>query len=762
MTGATVFAGPGRGAGVSGRSGADGAFLLRSIPAAAPFDVGASSPGFVGGRWPQKPLRDGEERDLGDLWLDPSAEVRFHVRDLDGDAPLEGALVEAFRTNPLLGGEGVLDRLRAMGRTVEAAARATTGAEGTAILRDLPAGTWSFVATKEGYAPAIPEGRGTGRQDHELPGVVSPTVFTLRLARGHSLAGRVLDARGDPVAGARVLAGQGLDGAPAAAAFRATADGLGRFRFPALPSGEVWLRVSRNGNAVVRGPRVRIPFAGEIDIVLRPGGVLAGTVYDADTGRPVEGALVLARGVGDAESVTDAEGRYSIEELPEGTITVLAVSKEGWSTTEEPTVAGIPLRRRPLVPWVQGRYRPDLPIRGGETTWHDLLLRRGAALRGVVRGPDGPVPWARVLLVSEPSAGGGFPIPGTMADGAGRYRFPSLPPGPVLVAVEKEGWWQPDFPRGGEWAGALRTGGPATPCRVAIPAEGEVAFDPVLTPGVLLEGRVLRTDGNAFPGARVVALQVPRGAAIRRAAAGADGLFRFEGLVPGCRASLWAEEDGWYVENGSLEVELPAEGLAAPVVLRLGRGGTVRGRITSATGLSLEGASVSLAVEPGRRDSGRLVGEWIGPHPIGPDGTYEATVPAAPGPGTFSVIARARGHQEARSRTREVMAPGEEHRVDLVLEEAHRIKGRVVARDGGLPVAGARVGSGYRTDLVLAVSDRDGRFALEDLEGRNAVYHGPGQGEYLVTVQADGFLPAKVPVPLASHGDLRVELDRRD
>jgi protocatechuate 3,4-dioxygenase beta subunit len=733
-----------------------GAFRLDAVRCGLAFELLASGRGMAPARFEQEPLEAKEDRDLGVLWVDPAVSVAVSVRSIEGDAPIEGAQVAAFSVPPIRSASDLWSRTRTLGVPPEPTLHGTTGGDGIVRFFTVPAGTWCLVASKTGSVRegwVDPHG---GRGELVIRGDEGNVDLVLRLARGLSLSGRVLDATGQPVAGATVVTGFPVLWNPPALFSRTRTDAEGRFTFDDLRAGEMILLVSRDGISLTHGPRVRLPLSGDVDIFLRTGTV-AGSVYDADTGQPVPGATVVAGGIGRAEARTDAEGRYLIDSLPPCTVTLILAEKEGWVPADSSDVAGLVLRQQARVPWIQGRTRLEIPLRAGETVVHDILLRRGVRLSGTVKGPEGGIPWAKVTVVSS-RATEGLIIPVTMTDASGRFDLPGVPEGPVLVVAEKEGWCQPGFPAGKAWEESLKTGVPPTPDRLDIPRAGAIVHDVVLARGLVLEGRVVSGDGAPLPGATVVISQQTFGYHEHRSLTGEDGSFRVAGLMPGVRAMTWAEKDGWYVVDGSTPLALPLEGSPPEVTIRMHHAARVQGVLTSSSGRPVEGGAVWVSVVTGRRDeSGRSVEEGTPRNPVRSDGGYEAPM-ASTSEGEFTVVASATGFHETRSKPMKVMAGQEVYVVDLVLAESHRMEGRVVTKGSAAGIPGARVFLGHRPEMTWAVTDRDGRFVIEDLDAKYGTYGG-GKGVYLVSADSDGYRRGHVQVSIDTHNDLVIELE---
>lgn len=156
-------------------------------------------------------------------------------------------------------------------------------------------------------------------------------VFTLD--KGHRLSGRVVDERGIPVAGARIVQDQHWDDA-----HRRTESGVdGTFEFQNLPPGPLTLftQASRHAPAIT-------PLEGEVSspvvIRLSPGKNIRGRVLDEE-GRPVPLAEIYQR-TGPDQLVsfpihlkTDAQGRFAWDQAPpEGA--AVSIIKAGFELKE--------------------------------------------------------------------------------------------------------------------------------------------------------------------------------------------------------------------------------------------------------------------------------------------------------------------------------------------------------------------------------------------------------------------------------------------
>ncbi len=194
---------------------------------------------------------------------------------------------------------------------------------------------FQLCARADGHAASfvetVPEGRST-------------VEFRLRL-RGPAgrLAGRVVDATGEPVAGATVHVGHEIPagayrdaGRPRSlpAGPKVTTGADGRFEVGGLAAERTGIAVTRDGFApwervVTPTARQETPLLARLE----RGGTILGTVEDGE-GRPIAGARVRVSldermfvrahriGAPDLETETDARGAFLLEAIPSGTARV--------------------------------------------------------------------------------------------------------------------------------------------------------------------------------------------------------------------------------------------------------------------------------------------------------------------------------------------------------------------------------------------------------------------------------------------------------
>jgi hypothetical protein len=361
----------------------------------------------------------------------------------------------------------------------------------------------------------------------------------LELATGGSLAGEVVDATGDDVAGLRVVLFRFEHGAGGLALCErsTTTDSSGGFSFSGVDArpgpAYVVLVLAADGRSgavdrvAVDGPRVRV--------LLGPTGSLGGRVDDALG--PVPDARVLL--IGDAgvlETRSDAEGRYAFARVAAGRWRA-RVSRGGEVTEVQ------------------------LKVMKGLRLTQDLRLGGAGVLSGQVRG-NAPLAGVRVSLTRP---GREECVAESVTDAAGRFIFRGLPHGAVRIRCVASGF--------ADWASEVEL------------TSASPVLDVVLAPEAVLLGSARDSRGEALAG---VVLR----AASRTATTAADGAFELRGLAPG-EVEVTAAGDGLVTLRwaGTL-----APGEQRELRLELLRSAAVSGRLVDPQGQPLTGI-VELVVD---------------------------------------------------------------------------------------------------------------------------------------------------------------------
>ena len=422
-------------------------------------------------------------------------EARAEVRgDAAASSPAQGETVGALVVRARLEeGEALADLAILVKpakslRPTSDTRRARTDAAGLARVDGLPPGRVSIWSPVGGRARA--EIAAGAEVEAEL--VLKDAV---------DVAGRVVDARGAPVAGATIwVATWRRDWLGTQELGRSDAEG----RFAVRHVSE---RHSLGASAQGHGPSELVDLEHaettatpvELELALTAdGGDLSGRVV-ARGGSPVAGALVGVGECGDYEmrfdgsqvetwnarvATTDAEGRYRFEGLPTGAQPV-RVFAEGFA-----------------------ELAASVEIEAGAGSVLDLELQDGVSAVGVVFDESGaPVPDALVLALPEPfedpfptqgptDRGAPFHIPATRSGPDGSYRLPDLPRDALHLHASKGTRYWDD----GDYQGTVQES-------FTDVATAELEWNPVLSRGRSIRGRVLYADGTPMGNVFVSAIE---------------------------------------------------------------------------------------------------------------------------------------------------------------------------------------------------------------------------------------------------------------
>lgn len=305
----------------------------------------------------------GQEVSLGTVSLGASGAIRGQVTAPTGQ-PVPG--VPVWVTGPMGSGEAITD------------------SAGNYRIDGLPAGLYQVAAVPSQESGWLPRSVSGVRVT-----IGEAAEENLSLATAASLSGRVTDASGTPVVGARVTLRHG-DGTSISGDTWAG----GAYSIPGLRPGTYRLTVSPPSelnllDVAIADVRIRPEENATRDIALPSGGILQGVVRTAD-GSPVpypQVQLLTARD--EARTVVgNAVGEYSFNGLHTGRYDLVAL----------PTQAGA---NRPAPAFV-----PSVLVREGETASQELVLPPGGTvLVKVVDAAGNPVPEADVeLSIQEPKA----------------------------------------------------------------------------------------------------------------------------------------------------------------------------------------------------------------------------------------------------------------------------------------------------------------------------------------------------------------------
>ena len=626
------------------------------------YAIGARSGDRVGGPVITKLVERGEPVVIR---LRMGTQLAVSVRD-ERDQPIAGATVTLIEgTSPT----------------------ETTGADGTVTFRGVGDGWTAVRASATGHGPATATVRiGKAQRQAEV---------TVTLARGAAVSGVVVDERGAPIAGAKVMATDvsatwdpgGGDREPA------TTSASGEFTIPALAAGSYRLTAADETHAPASSEPITVdgerPTTG-VRIVMPAGARLAGRVVDT-AGKPVPYATVKVSGTEWAtdmvfrQAAADDRGQFAVDALPRRAVKVRAESE-----TASSKIATVDL------------------VAAAAKTELELVLDQDGAIAGiVVDGTGAPVAEASVSaqpdFLAEASRGGDFILASsssTTTDGGGRFVLRGLEEGAYRLAASREG--HSERAAFGADSTAVRTG--ATDVRLVLP-----------TPGGM-RGKIVTDRGEPPMLATVLSGWEHR--AVTR-----DGTFTLADMTPGKYDLRITGPDFAEVGRGDVVVE---EGKITDVgTITVTRGRTLSGRLVDSKGAPVEGGKVmvgKMIFGDGKASSSDLDGDSL-------MGLRSARTAAD---GTFTVrgISRDGGiavaEHPAKGRSVSVTVPAGTDDVAglaITLRGYGSLTGTVTRK--GQPVAGAAVSAapmGSSGQAVFVTTGADGKFVLDKVpEGPTAV-----------------------------------------
>jgi len=467
-------------------------------------------------------------------------------------------------------------------------------ADGSFLLQDLVAGSYTLVVNGEGFSAATVEGIGV-IEDQTTEDVV------IEVEGGGGIEGIVMDAATKaPIEGALVTAYPGGTNSvfslmgmnlPDPDEVKTTSDSEGKFSFMGLDEGQVSLRATHPQYAPQSVGPVSISSEGtqKVDIPLNQGGRIEGHVYDAN-GNPRPGVqlnIVSVNGDENISTTADNEGFYSQDNVPPGHYVVTY----------------------PFMDIITGTHNGSMQgtgeVQNGQTTVIDIGGGAGVTVTGIVQSGGQPVPGVQVLFIRGSEAN--FILPGgtlaeTTTNPDGTYRATGVPGGPAKILIVR--------------MNDLLTGGaPLLLHRqeVELPESGEIQID-IQLQLVTLGGTVRDAESNEpiadamlmmfrdFSGGERTPFELrvggEGGIGTGQATTGPDGRYLFEEVAPGdyvitCRAENYGQQ--------GVEVSVGAQPIGDVDVQMPKQVGEVSGRvIDSQTGRAVQTAFVYLIDQYGQ------------------------------------------------------------------------------------------------------------------------------------------------------------------
>jgi hypothetical protein len=505
----------------------------------------------------------------------PSRDAR---RPATGAAVLTGTIVsDEFTPHPIRHA-----RVVCAASDRPASVTAITDEQGRFTCARLPAGRYVISVTRDGWV-----GAAYGAARPLRPGSAVPLAdgqradVVLRMVRGAVITGTVLDERGQPAAGASVVAlrattieGQRRMIATGSAGLT---DDRGVYRIYGLAPGDYFVSAGPSGSALSLQDALTAQSDGRERHV-----ALASTYYPG-TAVPLEAAPIHLAA---SEERTDVD--FALEIVPsaqvDGTLMMpdgtapppaaqLSLVPGGAAAIEGLAFAGLKTTRPDsqgvfsFSGVVPGEYTllarlaatpvlwasTQIVVQGDPVSGLALALQPALSIAGTVRleGSEGsrpPFGLGSIRIVCEPvQALGdiGLAPDAVLVDADGRFVVRGVVPGryrllAALPAAAKKGGW---IQRAGVINGADTLDVPA-----AIAQSAGDAFVTLTDRAAHLSGRLPDSDGTAPSATTVVlfptdpALRVPRSRRIQAVRADAAGAFAFDGLPPGDYLIALAED----------------------------------------------------------------------------------------------------------------------------------------------------------------------------------------------------------------------------
>ncbi|MBI3820827.1 MAG: sigma-70 family RNA polymerase sigma factor [Planctomycetes bacterium] len=380
---------------------------------------------------------------------------------------------------------------------------ATSGADGTFHLRQIDiAFDYHAFAAALGFAPSV-----AVRLDAQKGTTLS---LTLQITDpGASLAGRVHDDKGDPIAGAVIKSGRADYRNPPvmsngtvgfyAVVPDATSDANGKFTLQSVPAGQREIFVARSGFGLFKDTiSVASESNASLDITLQKEVILAGTVRDGG-GSPVADCQIEingARGPDGFLDFTKKDGTFRIVGLPSTMLDAVAFAPK------------------------LGRISAKLQGAPGEEVHWNPIIDAGIALVGRVVDEKG-APQANCTIFAQPSDyNSKANLHGGQArtNDAGEFKLSGCPAEPMKVRV------------GSPPYGAITVKTIEGVCADA----GELIITiPKIDVSGKIRGRLVDSQSNPIANASVLAYRRGSSGIQNAHEIAADGTFEIVDIVPG-------------------------------------------------------------------------------------------------------------------------------------------------------------------------------------------------------------------------------------
>ncbi len=466
--------------------------------------------------------------------------------------PIPGALIEVYDGMTVIG-------------------KGTTDANGKYNISGIPPGTYTVVASAYTY-------RSQSVGATVTAGMTTTVNFTLQSDPG-TIAGTVTDATtGSPIKSASIRIFQGTTLISSALTdssgfYQATGIFPGQYDVVAEATG---YQTKTSGVTIIDDSTVIVDF----ELLSNPG-TLEGTITDATTTNPIEGASVdvYLGTIFIASALSDAQGNYSIPNLAPETYQCI-FSAPGYQDALSSTT-----------------------IQSNNTTTLDIALKPfpGSVTGHVQENPSTPIPNATITIYMN-----NVPVGSTLTDSLGNYTLSGLAPGDYIIVAE---------------ADSYQTA--SQPVQIIMNMTQTVNFTLLPNPGTI-SGTVTDADTSKPIDGASVALY--RGSIlIAFAQTDADGFYTLPNLAPG---SYTLVADAFPYQAASVGVSVQANATTTVNFALLPDPGALTGTVTSIT-----------TSDP---IPGVFIEAYLGQVLLGTavtDGAGQYTIPNLP-PGDYTVVAQ--------------------------------------------------------------------------------------------------------------------------
>jgi len=695
------------------RTDADGKFAFDGVVAGNKYTLRATKEGLGSRDEGPIPIDAGTDRSDLELKLETGAMLAFRlvtaqdvpVKDVEARLQAQGG---KRRGMSFSAGEVDRDKIAPQG-------------DGKFLIKALDAGTFDLTLQPPDYADVT-------REAIKLKSGETTDLGTIRVKESKSIAGKVVDTTGQPIAGASISA-MWVD-ADMRLSRESKTGADGHYRMAGLgdqPLRNVMVRAPGYANATRDAAS---PGDTAVDFTLEKTGSLVGRVLlpggaapaafrvqafpEAKEKQERPGMRIVIGGRPDDDQIfTDPSGNFRLDGVEPGTVTVTA-NADGKA----------PGRKSGL------KVVPDQATDVGTITLEDGRVLRG---RVVSAKDDAPVPGATVsvaqpqgfmMTVGRDSAAG---VAISALDG--RFEIAGLEPRTYAVDVT-----QPDYsPNSG---------------RVEIAPDADTDdFVVKLSRGGTITGLVRDAQRQIVPNAGVLLTKIPMGGGPQTVSTGPDGRYTFEKIAPGEYMVIRAPTGGGpLMLIGGMKQVTVREGETTVHDLDDASKINVTGRVLKG-GQPVANAMLFFSVGDGNGPASDLKQSRSDA-----DGRYQIGLDAA---GAYAVVVSTGGAFFGGGRSSiPVQVPDQPNPVVDITMKTAGIAGRVLNVDGkpisgavvSATAAGAAAGSqGHRGGAMQDQSDPDGSFLIDGVD----------PGTYTVTAAAPGYRNATVPpVTVANESDV--------